>query len=73
MDEETRKRIEALEMENQILRVKVAKNEGDCEQQWMILRTYFAEKRAKLDTKTWATLITSLVFSGANLFFKFIF
>ena len=67
-------RIRQLEHENELLKVKVEKNTGDCEQLWMVVRMFFkpGDKPAnlgklRLDRRSFATVIVSLLLGAGSL------
>lgn len=75
--EEMLERIRQLEHENELLRVKVDKNSGDCEQLWMVIRMFFkpGDKpsslgKLKLDRRSFATIIVSLLLGASSFTFR---
>ncbi len=76
--EELLERIRQLEHENEILKVKIEKNSGDCDQLWTVTRLFIrptADKgvsfrKLKLGKGSFATVLVSLALGLANVTFK---
>lgn len=71
-------RIKRLEHENELLKVKVDKNTGDCEQLWMVVGMFYRPNgkpslnKIRLDKKSFATVIVSLLLGASSFTFRFL-
>ena len=72
--EEMLERIKQLEHDNELLKIKIDKNTGDCEQLWTVTKIFFrpSEKsgslrKLKLGKGSFLTVLASLVFGASNL------
>jgi len=71
--EELLERIKNLEHENELLKVKVEKNTGDCEQLWMVTRMFLRPGskpsslgKIRLDRRSFVTIIVSLLLGASS-------